>query len=475
MSFFKGDGGRDTLNGTVGADELVGFGGNDILNGFEGQNTLRGGDGFDTIKAGLGRDLVYGGDGDDLIEIKGNHGGTYIVAGFGRDNISLDRAKSGTTLSMDYDFEFSLDAVDSGLKGIEARIRDDSASIEKTDSSDDRTSDSIDGLLNLGPNGTLVLFGTPGDDEIEVDRDEGPMISYFAQGNDTFNGSTETYEEITFGASTIGDSADFGNRPVNEITITTSSSGQMSGRVKMNEGDAASGSDSSYTARFTGVDLVIGSNGDDIVTGSSGADYFRPGYGNDGFDGKRGSDTVDYDSKGVVSTVVDLLYRYGEATYSDEVLEDDFAGFDRKDAFFFEDKVQFDGLRSVENVVGTNQGSDVLRGSNGKNVLDGQGGDDIINGRKGNDTIIGGEGDDDLRGLAGRDRFVFDGTDGTDRIFRFEDGKDKLILTDGLAFGDVEVTQAGRHTMITFADSIVYLLGTDSDLISGADFIFEGA
>lgn len=417
MPFVKGTDASEVLKGTVGADQIYGFGGNDTIRGLEGFNTIFAGDGNDTIIAGKGRDLIYGEDGDDLIQIIGNYSGTFVVGGFGRDTVSLDRAAAGTFLSLDYNLRYDLAGGDP-FASIDVLIRNDSMSIDKTDSDSAVFRDNVDGLSNLGSDGLIRIFGTTGNDQIDTNRTSGPMISFFAQGNDTFDGGADTYEEITFGASTRYYSSIY-EAGYNEIIITNNSNGQMSGRVLQTQANYTDSTTDSFTTRFTAMDMIEGSVGDDIATGSSGDDKFRPGYGNDGFDGRKGSDTVYYDAKGIVRTVVDLQYKYGEAWFSNDPALDDFAGFYDGDRFVFEDQAQYDGLRSVENVIGTNAGSDILRGSNVKNTLDGGAGDDILNGRKGDDTLIGGDGDDDLRGFAGRDRFQFDSSDGSDRIFKF--------------------------------------------------------
>ncbi len=470
MPFIDGTSGNDTLIGTVGADQIYGREGNDTLNGKAGVNVIYGGDGSDTIITGKGRDLVFGGDGNDLVNVIGNYSGTYFVGGYGGDTISLDRAASGTFLSLDYDIRSFLSTGDDPFDSIDVTIRNGSISINKTESSGAVFRDNVDGLSNLGSDSLVHLFGTHNDDNIDAaSRTTGPMLKFFAEGNDQFDGGSSTYEEITFGPSFRFSASDF-EIGYNEITITSSSSGQMSGRIVQTEADFSTSSNSSFTTRFTGVDLIEGSTGGDLVTGSSGKDKFRPGYGNDGFDGAGGIDTVYYDATGIVSTIVDLQRGYGQALFSNDGAFDDFGGLYVGNRFVFEDQWQLDGLSRVENVVG-GVSDDILRGKGGANVLDGSGGNDILNGRKGNDTLIGGDGDDRMRGAAGQDHFQFDKQDGADRIFGFENGKDKFVLTDGLAFSDVEVVDRGRHALVTFGETEVLVLNIDHTLLGANDFI----
>lgn len=476
MPYFKGTNGQDTLDGTVGADIIFGLDGNDKIDGKEGFNIIHGGDGGDTIKTGLGRDLIYGDNGSDLINVVGNYSGTFIVAGRGDDTVTLSEAKPGTFLSLDYEKgNFGSDP----LESIDVVIKDDRMDVEKTYSSSSTDDDDIVGLTNLGADGTIWLFGTSGKDTIEVDRDDAdaPKIVFFANDEDRFNGSSDTYEEIVIGQHFGQDAATSSSFQSNEIIITSNSSGQMSGRVTYEEFNGTS--NDSFTMKFSAVDMIQGSNGDDFATGSSGNDKFRPGYGNDGFDGGKGIDTVYYDANGIVSVLVDLQYSYAEALFSNDPALDDFAGIYGGDRFIFEDQLQYDGLRSVENAVGTD-GDDILRGSGKANVLEGGAGDDNLNGRKGNDTLIGGDGDDNLRGFAGKDKFQFDAADGSDKIFSFENknkkkGIDKIVF-DGegetFDFSDVKIVDHGRHTLVTFEDTTVTILNTDHTTVGESDFLF---
>ncbi|MCF6232866.1 MAG: hypothetical protein L3J36_07200 [Rhodobacteraceae bacterium] len=468
MAYINGTNGNDTLMGTVGADKIYGLNGSDTIDGKEGQNIIRGGNGNDIITTGKGRDLIYGDDGNDLINVVGNYSGTFVLGGNDDDTVSLDLAKEGTFLSLDYERgSYGSNTLDS----IDVIIRDDRMDIEKAFSSS-TFQDDIVGLRNLGADGTIMLFGSSGDDEIDADsRDalDAPRIVFFANGNDTFNGSSDTYEEITFGASFGFDSSNSVSYQSNEITITSNSSGQMSGRVNY---DAFDGTDNnSFVIRFSAMDMIEGSTGDDTFNGSGGNDKFRPGYGNDGFDGGAGKDTVYYDAKGIVNVLVDLQWGYAESLFSNDGALDDFSGVYGGDRFIFDDQIQYDGLRSVENAVGSD-GDDTLRGSNKANVLEGGGGDDNLNGRKGGDTLIGGDGNDNLRGFAGRDKFQFDSADGSDKIFKFENGKDKIVITDGLSFSDVEIVDQGRHTLVTFGDTSVTLVNFDETLVDQSDFLF---
>lgn len=75
-----------------------------------------------------------------------------------------------------------------------------------------------------------------------------------------------------------------------------------------------------------------------------------------------------------------------------------------------DNQIETDVLRSIENVVGSDDG-DVIVGSDQTNVLNGGAGDDLISGEGGDDILIGG---------AGADTFTFGANFGTDVIQDFE-------------------------------------------------------
>ena len=73
-------------------------------------------------------------------------------------------------------------------------------------------------------------------------------------------------------------------------------------------------------------------------------------------------------------------------------------------------------------------GDDKLLGGKGKDKLFGGDGNDVLKGGKGNDHIVGGPGDDVLTGGRGKDKFVFRGDFGEDRITDFKPGTDRIIF-----------------------------------------------
>ncbi|WP_449219877.1 hypothetical protein [Tistrella mobilis] len=128
--------------------------------------------------------------------------------------------------------------------------------------------------------------------------------------------------------------------------------------------------------RWTGFEVLIGSDGNDSLSGAAGNEVLQGGKGDDRLvggrgadrlDGGEGHDTVDY-STATGALVIDLA---GGRAY-----QDDAAG---------------DVLVSIEEVVGSNYG-DTIAGTSGADILHGGGGDDVLKGGGSADTLDGGDG-----------------------------------------------------------------------------------
>ncbi|WP_171176899.1 S-layer family protein [Ruegeria sp. HKCCA4633] len=129
-----------------------------------------------------------------------------------------------------------------------------------------------------------------------------------------------------------------------------------------------------------------------------------------------------------------------------------------------ENQIETDILRSIENVIGSDDG-DVIIGSDQTNVLNGADGDDLLNGEGGDDVLIGGE---------GADTFQFGTNFGNDTIEDFEIGRDQLQFGDfGSDFGNqVNVAQDGDDAVISFGnEGSVRLAGINSADLSEDDFV----
>ncbi len=135
-------------------------------------------------------------------------------------------------------------------------------------------------------------------------------------------------------------------------------------------------------------------------------------------------------------------------------------------------------------------GEDDLHGNNGNDRLNGGTGNDLLRGGKGNDWLFGDAGDDalfgdrgqdTLTGGAGRDGLVLRRRSGgatlalADRITDFRQGEDGLVLSGGLRFEDLELSQILAGTVIrdrVTGEYLAVLEGVSRDRLSVADFAF---
>ncbi|UNU23610.1 hypothetical protein D0A37_06755 [Microcoleus vaginatus HSN003] len=110
-----------------------------------------------------------------------------------------------------------------------------------------------------------------------------------------------------------------------------------------------------------------------------------------------------------------------------------------------------------------NEGADTLWGGQGSDTIYGGQDSDWIFGDRGNDLLIGGEGGDILTGGAGDDLFVIERTSAAstiteaDIITDFGNGNDKIVLTDGMKFSDLELSVADNQTIMKDKTSGNYL------------------
>ena len=162
----------------------------------------------------------------------------------------------------------------------------------------------------------------------------------------------------------------------------------------LNEGlDTVFFSISSYALPNNVENGYINTSGASNATGNGLNNVIYAGAGNNVIDGGAGNDTVSY------------YYSSGKVNVSLSVVTaQDTLGSG------------YDTLISIENLVGSNAGDDLLAGNNAANVLQGMVGNDALYGLGGNDTLYGGNGNDYLIGGAGSD-LMYGGT-GSD-IFYF--------------------------------------------------------
>jgi len=210
--------------------------------------------------------------------------------------------------------------------------------------------------------------------------------------------------------------------PESGIELVNNSPDQKIG----NDGDDTLNGDSSD-------DVLSGKKGNDLIFGFNGNDWINGNQNNDLIDGGLGDNTL-YGGKGI----------------------DTITGGDGFDIIF------------------GNQGDDILDGGTGNDTLRGGKGSDFMTGGDGDDFLFGEIGSDTLTGGAGNDQFLLSTNSSIDVILDFEDGKDLLVLGNGLTFSQLSITQENSATFIRLSatgEILASVNGVSSTLINVADFV----
>jgi glucose/arabinose dehydrogenase len=118
------------------------------------------------------------------------------------------------------------------------------------------------------------------------------------------------------------------------------------------------------------------------------------------------------------------------------------------------------------------RGSDRLVGGSGSDRLVGGNGKDRLIGNAGRDILIGGNGSDELTGGRNRDIFALERGIGCDIITDFRNGSDRLGLTNGLQFHNLDIVKRGNNTLIKVeTDWLALLNGVDISQVQATDFV----
>ena len=370
-----------------------------LIGGLSG-DLLEGNGGDDILNGGAGNDTLSGGGGND--DLGGNTGDDTIYGGGGNDRIWGGAGVDVLNGEAGNDWLWAHDG---------------------------------DDVLN-GGDGNDHLQGYAGNDML----DGGAGVDYADYGNAT--GAVSVY--LTTGKSSGADGVD----TLTGIENLTGSDydDRLVGDAGVNVLKGGAGNDILKTKG--GDDVVYGGAGDDTITGEAGNETFFGGDGADIVFALGGVDSL----KGGGGD--DVLY----GGRGDDTLDGDAGG---------------DKLRGNlgNDVLNGGDGEDDLRGGSGEDVLNGGGGADYLLGENGADTLYGGAGDDVLNGGIGGgagdgfvDVFVYKdtATSGYDRVKDFEDGVDRIDLTDFgfTGFADVSAlsSQISGGVKVNFGSGNVLLL-----------------
>lgn len=198
-------------------------------------------------------------------------------------------------------------------------------------------------------------------------------------------------------------------------------------------------------ATFNGTNsanLLFGSGDGDTINGLGGDDTLVGGRGDDRLDGGRGNDTVDYNRD--------------EAFHGPEGVTVDLAGGWATDQWG-----DTDTIVSVGHATGS-RGDDALLGNSNVNRLNGAAGDDAL----------------DLRVDRARDVVIYNQGDGDDRVFKFDGGEDRLIISNATS-ANTWLEDSGRDTVVHISDGTITLIGVQgydsvSDMVNGGALEFFG-
>ncbi|MGB3532618.1 MAG: hypothetical protein WBA13_03770 [Microcoleaceae cyanobacterium] len=374
------------IGSVVGTNTLTGDNNNNVLRGGNLNDVINGGGGGDTLEGGNGNNNLTGGAGSDLLK-----------AGIGNDTYNIDFvALAGGTQIEDAGGIDSL-AFSPALTLVAAPPNVGIVGMGR--SGENLLIDiSQDGIINPADDLTIINFyanatdNTAGTGFIEtVSNLPGNTILNLVEIIPSVTVTTPTANNTTPGLPVAGIT------PFSPLDLPTGEQLYLFSNEPDFESIPAAAAGRQVLA-LSGNDNVTGSNGADDVGGNKGADTLNGGSGNDTLRGGQGSDLVN-----------------GEAN---------------------------------DDLLNGNQDNDTLNGGLGNDIVRGGKGADVLSGNVGNDFLIGDRDQDILTGGAGSDTFVLVGgnaaansLDEADLITDFVPGSDQIMLTDGLAFGDLSLTQ----------------------------------
>ncbi len=227
---------------------------------------------------------------------------------------------------------------------------------------------------------------------------------------------------------------------------------------------------------YEGSDYLYGNNGNDRLIGGVGSDYLYGGGGDDILDGGDGIDSL-RESGDVNFTLTNTqLVGLGSDSFSNierVTLTGGISNNTLDASSFTISTVYLYGGNGNDSLLGGSN-KDYLYGQNDSDRLIGNAGNDYLYGGAGDDILIGGAGNDLLYGQTGADIFVLASGNGSDSIFDFKDGIDKLGLFGGLTYGALTISASSNKTSIRITstnETLAILSGINPSLITESDFI----
>ncbi|KYO51830.1 hypothetical protein AUP44_07810 [Tistrella mobilis] len=431
----EGRGGDDTLAGLSGDDIMLGGDGDDLLGDAGGTDLIDGGDGNDTLRyveMDVTVDLATGENdrNDTLISIENLEGYNGADIFSGDAGVNILRGNAGNDI---LNGRGGADTLDGGAGSDTASYADSAIGVTIDIGGENSEGDTLISIENLtgsafddtlsGDQFTNTLTGGAGDDVLAGGDGNDTLIG--GDGDDLLRGGNGA--DILTGGAGI-DTASYAGTWGSDITanLATGENSQndvLSGIENLIGGqgnDTLTGDDQNNRLEGgDGADTLSGGAGDDVLAGGAGADHM---------DGGDGFDIGDWSI-----TTTNATFDLAQGTSSGN-----------------------DVLISIEGVIG-GSGNDTIIGDAGNNLLIGGAGGDDITGGAGDDELQGGLGDDVLSGGGGAD--ILDGGDGIDTV-SYADHTAGVIVSLG---------------PVPFSPDVVVVLSADGDQLKSLENLIGSA
>ena len=504
MALFYSTGGNGYAS-AYGPGTLLNMEGNTFLHLFDYAELTDGlgdvfscGIGHDTIFAGIGSDIILGGDGNDYIS--GGAGFDVMTGGAGIDTYDA------TSFTGNYVWDMGTgvtNVIGENAAGFEVAMLGDGNDLVTGSTGQDtifggggddtlRGGGGVDNVYGGDGNDLFQFFNGDMVDEIGGDRQfstRGTDINTLdlsaitAQGAvvDLASGTWEMTPILLVPATIVSISVVYGTQLGDTLIGTTRY--VTIGDTTVYNGNAlyGQGGDDRITGDFAndtiyggpGSDTIVGGDGRDFLSGDDGDDSFivLAGQATDDTFGGSGFDTLDL--SGIDSAGVTLNLASGTLTAAGLGGAVSIISIEHAIGGQLGDLIT--GGAATEVIEGGN-GSDILRGGGGGDTLTGDAGDDTLSGGGGADVLEGGTfGFDRFSGGGGADIFVFYTRSGADVIRDFQDGSDRINLSD-YALDPAEVlamaaqVRGGVLFTLDAVDSIL-IKGLTIAQLDGSDFI----